>query len=242
MTTSNTTSGTTTFGIIDLNTGAFTPIGNQSAVFDMGIATFNGTLYGLGGSSWGDTLYSINPTTGNLTTIATMPPYAFNGFGATSSGLYAVENSGGLYSINPTTGAATFIGSTSLSTAPSEQTGLSNNSSTLYFANGSYLYTLNTTTGAATQVGYMSGSAMAALLQEGGTLYGVQILTPSGVYTLNGSTGAATYGTALTNVSGEDYVGLAPGPPSVVPEPGTLLLVGTGLAGIVGTIRRKITL
>jgi hypothetical protein len=41
----------------------------------------------------------------------------------------------------------------------------------------------------------------------------------------------------LTNVTVAD-----PGPPSATPEPGALVLVGTGLLSLAGVVRRKLSL
>jgi hypothetical protein len=226
------------FGTIDLNTGVFTLLGN-SGVTLAGMAVANHTLYGSSYHTSTGVLYSINPANGSPTAIGTSS-LDIDDFGSTTSGLYAVGVDTNLYSINASTGAATLIGPTGLSFGFWRS--LSTNSSTLYFADGVNLYTLNTTTGAATLVGNMGGPEMGAMVLEGGFLYGGSNLPSLGVDTLDTTTGAATIGPSVTGTSSA-FFALAPNPiPSSTPEPSSLLLLGSGVLGLAGVIRRKINL
>src|SRR5271156_4174887 len=94
-------------GIVDLNSGAFTLIGNMgSGGFD-GLAVANGVLY----TEQNGLLYSVNITTASLTLIGgvTGTP-VLNTFGSTTTGLYGLASTGSqsvatLFSVNPQTGA-----------------------------------------------------------------------------------------------------------------------------------------
>ena len=217
------------FGTIDLNTGAFTSLGNSGQTLS-GIAVAGGTLFAGSYHTANGTLFSVNPVNGALSTIGSATGVDFDDFGSTTSGIYAVSFGAtqDLYSINPSTGAATLIGPTGLGYG--SWRGLSTNSGTLYFADGADLYTLNTTTGVATLVGPFGGSAeMGVMLTEGGILYGGDDVN-NRVDTINVSTGAATLGPA-SGLPGSFY-GLAPNPIPVTatPEPGTWGMLAGGIA------------
>ena len=226
------------FGTIDMNTGVFTYLGN-SGVTLAGMAVANGTLFGSSYHTSTGILYSINPANGSPTSIGTSS-LDIDDFGSTTSGLYAVGVDANLYSINASTGAPTLIGPTGLGFGTWRS--LSTNSSTLYFADGVNLYTLSPTTGAATLIGNMGGPEMGAMVLEGGFLYGGENLPGYSVDTLNTSTGAATTGPGVTGVS-SSFFALAPYPiPTSTPEPSSLLLLGSGVLGLAGLVRRKINL
>jgi hypothetical protein len=119
--------GNALFGVVDLNTGVFTPIGSTGGQL-AGLGSYGGVIYG--GAS--DTLYSINTSTGALTAIGT-GNVSYGDFGSTTSGLYAFGPNGDLYSINPANGAATDIGPTGLS-FHGPVMGMSSGSDSLYLA------------------------------------------------------------------------------------------------------------
>ena len=202
------------FGIIDLNTGAFTTLGTGSTNASAGLGALGGALYAANYS--GSELYSVNPASGALSAIGSSS-IVYYGLGSTTTGLYAVgyptgKSSGpfNLYSINPANGASTLIGPLGAGLGPFAATSLSVGSATLYFADNNALYSINTQTGAATQIG-MTNAVIGAMVYENGTLYGgVNSCgsTPC-VWSLSPGSGNGTF-VANTNISGNAFAGLAP--------------------------------
>src|SRR5580698_1314069 len=98
-------------GIVDLNTGVFTLIGNMGSGGYDGLATANGVLY----TEQNGLLYSVNTSNANLTLIGGLTGNNLAAFGSTTTGLYGLAPTGSasvttLFSINPQTGAITTIG------------------------------------------------------------------------------------------------------------------------------------
>ena len=108
------------FGVVDLNSGAFTLIGNMGNGGYDGLAVANGTLY----TEQNGLLYSVNTANANLSLIGgvTGTPNLAT-FGSTTTGLYGLGSTGSLtvatlFSINPQTGAMTAIGPLGASAVP----------------------------------------------------------------------------------------------------------------------------
>jgi uncharacterized protein (TIGR03437 family) len=242
----------TQFGTIDLNTGAFTLVGNQTVQL-VGLGVTNGRLYGAAGG----TLYQVNLANGSLTKVGiSSTNYTF--FGSTLSGLYAAA-AGNLYSIDPGTGAATQIGNGILpQTCVSGQ--LSTNSAALYFSCNTQslgkanLYTIDVSSGRPTLIGSEATYVfLYALTSINGTLYGGLENNASGTFagsvaSVNPANAALTIGPSLKGASGL-FSGLAPliqspaptiNPDGVVPvfspsniiQPGSWVSIyGTNFAG-----------
>jgi uncharacterized protein (TIGR03437 family) len=221
------------FGIVDLNSGAFTLIGNMGSGGYDGLAVANGALY----TEQNGLLYSVNTTNANLTLIGGVtgnPNLAT--FGSTTTGLYGLGSTGSfdvatLFSINPETGAITGIGPIGASVIPNGQgfyARLSVGSSTLYIEFNSNLYTVNTTTGAATQVGATDGNGYltSVLLLEYGTYY---VGTGSGIGTINLATGQIDPHSSIFGAAGSP-VGLAPDPLTTAAP--TVTLVANAEGGV----------
>jgi len=201
------------FGIVDLDSGAFTLIGNMGSGGYDGLAVANGVLY----TEQNGLLYSVDTANANLTLIGgvTGTPNLAT-FGSTTTGLYGLGSTGSfdvatLFSINPQTGAMTAIGPLGASAVPNGQgyyASLSVGSSTLYMEFRSNLYTIDTTTGAATQVGTTdsNGYLTSVLLLEDGTYY---VGFGSGIATINVATGQIDPHSSIFGAGGSP-VGLAP--------------------------------
>jgi uncharacterized protein (TIGR03437 family) len=221
------------FGVVDLNSGAFTLIGNMGNGGYDGFGVANGTLY----TEQNGLLYSVNTATANLTLIGgvTGTPNLVT-FGSTTKGLYGVGNTGSqtvatLFSINPQTGTMTAIGPLGASAVPNggdAYVRLSVGSATLYMEYNSNLFTINTTTGAATQVGITSSNTYLtnALLFEYGTYW---VATGTGIATINVATGQIDPHSSIFGPGGSS-VALAPDP-LTTPAP-VITLVANAEGGV----------
>ncbi|HTB11544.1 MAG TPA: IPT/TIG domain-containing protein [Bryobacteraceae bacterium] len=225
-------------GIVDLNTGVFTLIGNMGSGGYDGLAVANGILY----TEQNGLLYSVNTANANLTLIGGLTGENLATFGSTTTGLYGVAPTGSssvatVFSINPETGAITTIGPLGASAVPNGQgfyARLSVGSSALYMEFNSNLYLINTTTGAATQVGTTSSNnyLTSVPLFENGTVY---VGYGPGIGTINITTGQITPGSAISGGPGS-LVALAPDPLPAGTPPAMLTanayMLGTAAQGV----------
>ena len=200
------------FGTVDLQSGAFTLIGNMGAGTYAGLGVADGVLY----TEQNGGLYSVNITNASLTLIGGTIGNNIPVFGSTTSGLYGIAPVGSqsvptLFSINSATGAVTSVGAVGvIPNGGGANAKLSTGSSTLYMENNGSLYTMSTTTGAATLVGTESGAfPVNALLFENGNLY--VGANGFGVGTISVSTGEIAIHFAI--LGGPNFFGaLAPDP------------------------------
>jgi uncharacterized protein (TIGR03437 family) len=225
-------------GIVDLNTGVFTLIGNMGSGGYDGLAVANGVLY----TEQNGLLYSVNTANANLTLIGGLTGENLSTFGSTTTGLYGVAPTGAssvetLFSINPETGAITTIGPLGASAVPNGQgfyARLSVGSSTLYMEFNSNLYSINTTTGAATQVGTTDSHNYLSTvpLFENGSVYAGY---GAGIGTISITTGQITPGSTLSGGPGS-LVGIAPDPLPAGTPPAMLTanayMLGTAANGV----------
>jgi hypothetical protein len=77
-------------GTVDLNTGAFTLIGNMGSGGYDGLAVANGVLY----TEQNGLLYSVNTSNANLTLIGGLTGNNLATFGSTTTGLYGLAGTG----------------------------------------------------------------------------------------------------------------------------------------------------
>ena len=227
---------TNPFGIVDLNSGAFTLIGNMGSGGYDGLAVANGVLY----TEQNGLLYSVNTANANLTLIGGLTGNNFATFGSTTTGLYGLAGTGSqnvatLFSVNPQTGAVTAIGPVGvIGNGQFFYARFSVGSSMLYMENNGNLYTINTTTGAATQVGTTdsNGYLTSVLLLENGTYYDG---AGSVFATIDPTSGQIAPHSSIFGGPGS-VVGLAPDPLPAGAPPVTLManayMLGTAANGI----------
>jgi hypothetical protein len=217
------------FGILDLNTGAFSPVGPAPASQYIGIATIGNSV--LAGYENGR-IVRIDPSTGIPSTVVDTHLSLITLAGSPNGELYALDQALRLYRLNPSTGAPSLIGATNLPPIQSTSaSALAASSAAIFYTyeDGSHpstLYSLNRSTGLATALGPTSTARQ--ILGAGyinNTLYGFTGLNdPKGrsIYTLNLMNGAATF-VANTPVV---IWGAAS-----IPEPGTLGLAALAVTG-----------
>jgi len=222
------------FGVIDLDTGVFTPHGNLDKDTVIGIGNYGGVIYGAQYpyAYDDDLIFSIDA--GGSETIVGPPGFralSYDGFGSTTAGLFATVG-GVLYGVG-TNGQSGPIGTT--------QTGvLSSGGSVLYVGSGQRLYSVNTVNGDATFIGNTGISGgISALAVVGGVLYAIGGAT-NNIYTLNVGTGAATFLAASPNIPAP--AGIAPiGMPPVLTAINNQTVEATSLAGAVATFAATAT-
>lgn len=222
---------------VNLSTGAATLIGpvGFSDVEGLSFQPGTGTLFGVDDSL--EQLITINLSTGvgtfvgNLGVSTLNPSLAFDNAG----NLFIADDTRNFYSVNPGTGAATLIGSTGR-----DITGLTALGTTLYGLDdgNNALVTINPGTGATTLVGSLGIDIDEPGLDfdASGTLFAIGDGTD--IYRIDTSTGAATF--VATTLNGFEALAIAPATTGVIPEPGTVALLASGLLPLAGVaIRRR---
>jgi hypothetical protein len=194
-----------------------------------------GNLYTIVDSYGSAALATVNLATGAATPVGAgtgifaLMVMEFSASGTLYVGSWGDSN---LYTLNTTTGAATLVG-------PSLAGMMDfafNSAGVMYATNSAGLYTIDTTTGAPTFVAPISGTDgcnMGIAFDEADNLYGTSWCAgDSPLWKIDTTTGAAT----LVGLTGIAY--LHGGDVTPIPEPITLLTVGSGLAAL-GALRRR---
>jgi len=260
--------GNSQFGLVNLASGSFRPIGGPTPEPQANLVWGpNGLLYTLG-TVTGD-LETINPKTGVTAVVGStgLPSFptgistAFDLAGVNGK-LYLTDFSNNLYSINASTGAATMIGPTGM--PPDRHVpftinpdGTMNLCDEVLNGVGGKLYaTFDSFT-----LDLVSGNVVSVVVPPNlwqinpssgvATLIGPTSFGLDGGFELNGHFYAFLTGNAsqlmsvdLTNGNTVPLTNIDPAAGLIfgaapTPEPGTFLLLGSGLAGISCVIRRK---
>jgi hypothetical protein len=227
------------FGTIDTTTGVFSNIATQPAtVFGMGF-NGNGTLYGTDDASPSAGVYQIDPGTGALNPLGTVPDTTEGGTVGSDGLIYSVGAGGNanFFTIDPVTLVVHIINDN----LGFQSDGLAVFLDGIFYTDilssdgNDQLEAVDPVTGIATPVGTGLGVFIFSGVNVNGVIYAAG--GDGNLYTINTATGIATLDVAITGVIGNvDALAF-----NSIPEPSTGMLASLGfvLAGAAVAIRSR---
>lgn len=225
---------------VDTQTGATTRIGTVSSNVHIpaGLAydRVSDTVYLSSSSGIDNSLYTLDVATGVATLVGRFGPNQFTMHGLefddSTGTLYGGSTFGDLCRIDPITGAATPLGP--FGGPGFLQLGYDPSSDTLYGDFGGILHIVNRQNGVRTPIGPLAGPPWLSAIaynRDDGLMYALSNIADE-LYTMNLATGAVSR--VGSTGPGENLLGLV-----YIPAPGTLVVVGVGVATARSGRRRR---